>query len=160
MLNWRLSLPSLRRCRSDSWTNHRQKSRPRLWAPRRRCSRCPKDIARTGLCQQSNKSPLHRNGNWKIATRDWSQKPAPQEPKCQKLRTRDWGHPSLTWFLVSRITRARLLFEEDAPNLSSLGHEHVVCGHCCSMSTIVSKIIRVYRSTTPWPGSKPALGWP
>jgi hypothetical protein len=29
---------------------------------------------------------LHpRNGNWKIATRDRSQKPAPQESKCQKL---------------------------------------------------------------------------
>jgi hypothetical protein len=30
----------------------------------------------------------------RLATRDRSQKPAPQEPKCQKLRTRDWGTPA------------------------------------------------------------------
>jgi hypothetical protein len=47
----------------------------------------PEGTPRTSLCQQSNRSLHPRNGNWKIATRDRSQKPAPQEPKCQKLRT-------------------------------------------------------------------------
>src|ERR1700731_3691459 len=48
----------------------------------------------TALCLLSNRSLHPRNGNWKIATRDRSQKPAPQEPKCQKVRTRDWGTPA------------------------------------------------------------------
>ena len=39
-------------------------------------------------------------------------------------------------------------FSNDAPSFSSLGHGHVACGHCRSISTIVNEIIRVYRSTT------------
>jgi hypothetical protein len=54
----------------------------------------PSDAMRTSLSEKSNRSPLCRNGNWKIASRDRRPKPAPQEPKCQKLRTRDWGTPA------------------------------------------------------------------
>ena len=44
---------------------------------------------RTGLCQQSNQSPLPGNGNWKIASRDRRPKPASKVAKCRKLLTRD-----------------------------------------------------------------------
>ena len=39
-------------------------------------------------------------------------------------------------------------FSKDALSFSSLGHGHIACGHCCSMSTIINEIIRVYRSIT------------
>ena len=39
-------------------------------------------------------------------------------------------------------------FNKNAPSFSSLGHGHMAFGHCCSMSTILNEIIRVYRSTT------------
>jgi hypothetical protein len=54
------------------------------------------DLLRTNIafCRVHGDSLHPRNGNWKIATRDRSQKLAPQEPKCQKLRTRDWGTPA------------------------------------------------------------------
>ena len=54
----------------------------------------PKDIARTGLCQQPNQSPLRRNGNWKMASGDRRPKPAPKGRKCQKLPTRDRRPPA------------------------------------------------------------------
>jgi hypothetical protein len=44
---------------------------------------------RTGLRQQSNQSPLPRNGNWKKASGDRPPKPAPKGRKCQKLPARD-----------------------------------------------------------------------
>jgi len=34
-------------------------------------------------------SPAHRNGNWKMASRDWRQKPTGPGPKLWKLPTRD-----------------------------------------------------------------------
>jgi hypothetical protein len=54
----------------------------------------PKGTPRTGLCQQSNRSAVHRYGNWKMTLRDRRPKPAPQGPKWQKLPDRDWGMPT------------------------------------------------------------------
>ena len=54
----------------------------------------PKSTPRTGLCQQSNRSPPRRNGNWKIARRDRRPKSSPRGPKYRKLPTRDWGVPA------------------------------------------------------------------
>jgi catechol 2,3-dioxygenase-like lactoylglutathione lyase family enzyme len=49
----------------------------------------PSDAMRTSLREKSNRSPLCRNGNWKIASRDRRPKPAPKGPKCQKLPATD-----------------------------------------------------------------------
>jgi hypothetical protein len=54
----------------------------------------PECIARTGLWQQSNQSPLPRNGNWKKASRDRRPKPASKGPKCRKLLPGDRGSPA------------------------------------------------------------------
>src|SRR3984893_8809288 len=54
----------------------------------------PKSTPRTGLCQQSNRSPPRRNGNWKIARRDRRPKSSPRGPKYRKLPTRDRGVPA------------------------------------------------------------------
>jgi hypothetical protein len=68
-------------------------------------------------------------------------------------RTQDAGFKSVgsaqDFFPFMRQPAIRSTFNaKDATNFSSLGHEHVACGHCCSMSAIVSEIIRVHRSTT------------
>ncbi len=44
---------------------------------------------RIGLREKLNQSPLCRNGNWKIASRDRRPKPALKGPKCQKLPATD-----------------------------------------------------------------------
>jgi NAD(P)-dependent dehydrogenase (short-subunit alcohol dehydrogenase family) len=49
----------------------------------------PSDAIRTSLREKLNRSPLCRNGNWKIASRDRRPKPAPNGPKFQKLPARD-----------------------------------------------------------------------
>src|SRR5450830_12758 len=49
---------------------------------------------RNGLRRLSNRSPVRRNGNWKIKSRDWRHKTPAQEPKVWKLLSRDSGAPA------------------------------------------------------------------
>jgi hypothetical protein len=43
---------------------------------------------------QSNRSRACRNGNWKMASRDWRAKATSPEPKVQNLPTGDRGAPA------------------------------------------------------------------
>jgi hypothetical protein len=69
---------------------YRPKSLPMPWT-RAGVRLILKGALRTALCPLSNRSPPRRNGNWKTDSRDRRPKP---KPKCQKLRTRDWGTPA------------------------------------------------------------------
>jgi hypothetical protein len=52
---------------------------------------CPqrRPVLRTSLCHKSNRSAARRNGNWKMASRDWGLNPPVQDSKLWKLPTRD-----------------------------------------------------------------------
>jgi hypothetical protein len=65
----------------------------------------PSDAMRTSLCEKSNRSPLCRNGNWKIASRDRRPKPAhrtdmpeicPPETEAHRPNLRRYGRLSPT----------------------------------------------------------------
>jgi NAD(P)-dependent dehydrogenase (short-subunit alcohol dehydrogenase family) len=75
---------------------HDRRDRRRMIQRGRRPAGVAPDARRTWREPVSVNSRTGLRSTETIATIDRSQKPAPQEPKCQKLRTRDWGHPSLT----------------------------------------------------------------
>jgi hypothetical protein len=56
----------------------------------------PKSTPRTGHCQQSNRSPLRRNGNWKIARRDPPPEILPARTEIPKITDQRLGRASLT----------------------------------------------------------------
>ena len=94
----------------------------------------------------------HRTGRWRNNRAENSHQPTRRrERKMQGFRSVGF---STKIYLLSRSSPQHVQrstpshFSKDAPSFSSLCHGHMACGHCCSMSTIINEIIRVYRSTT------------